>query len=200
MFNSDAKQDQFVANILSFKRDGYYLDIGSCHSIMSNNTCYFQNLNWSGICVEIESSYNNSYSNRRGCHYHNDDAIKLDYRSLFVKYNFPQTIDYLSLDIDTLSLDVLNKLPLDEYRFRVITIEHDSYLYGDIYKKPQREILVKNGYLLICADVFVQQSGFNRENCSFEDWWIDPSQFSPTLIDKIKSSGLYPSQIIEKFK
>jgi len=200
MFNSDAKQDQFVANILSFKRNGYYLDIGSCHSIMSNNTYYFQNLDWKGICVEIEGSYNNSYSNRIGCHYHNSDAIQLDYKSLFIEYNFPTIIDYLSLDIDTLSLDVLDKLPLSEYRFRVITIEHDSYLYGDIYKTPQREILEKNGYLLICSDVFVQQSGFNQANCPFEDWWIDPSQFDPSLIAKIKSNNLYPSQIIEKFR
>jgi hypothetical protein len=200
MFNSDAKQDQFVANLLNFKRNGYYLDIGSHHSTRSNNTFYFQNLDWIGICVEIESSYNSSYSNRKNCYYHNEDATKIDYLSLLRNYNFPNSIDYLSLDIDTLSLNVLSILPLNEFRFKVITIEHDSYLYGDVYKSKQREILEKNGYFLICSDVYVEQPGFNKENCSFEDWWIDPDKFDKELIDKVKSNSLYPSKIIKKFK
>ena len=60
-FYSDAKQDQFAANILKFKRDGYCVDIGSCHSVISNNSYYFQGLNWTSISIEIERGYNESY-------------------------------------------------------------------------------------------------------------------------------------------
>ena len=42
MFQSDARQDQFVANMLQFKKDGYYVDIGGCHSTNSNNTFFFR--------------------------------------------------------------------------------------------------------------------------------------------------------------
>jgi hypothetical protein len=199
MFYSDAKQDQFAANILEFKQNGYYLDIGSCNSIVSNNTFFFQNLNWKGICVEIESSYNESYSTRKDCIYLNSDATKLNYKELFLENNFPSIIDYLSLDIDTLSLTVLKNLPFADYKFRVITIEHDAYLYGDKYRKQQREILTDNGYELICSNVYVQQPGFNKPECAFEDWWVYPSEFSRNLLDTVKSESEYPSNIIAKF-
>lgn len=199
MFQSDAKQDQFAANMLGFKKNGFYLDIGSCHSMVSNNTFFFLSLDWTGICVEINPEFNKSYNNRRDCNYLNQDATQIDYKSVFEQNNFPKVIDYLSLDVDTLSLTVLDKLPLDEYRFRVITIEHDAYLYGDEYRAKQREILEKNGYLLICSNVFVQQYGWTRPDCAFEDWWIDPSEFSQEIIEKIKSESEYPSDIISKF-
>jgi hypothetical protein len=199
MFNSDARQDEFVANMLQFKKDGYYVDIGACHSINSNNTFFFDSLNWKGICVEIESQYNDSYNFRKNCVYLNQDATKIDFEVLFRENNFPSTIDYISLDIDTQSLYVLSELPLSKYNFRVITIEHDYYLYGDKYKKAQRTILEQFGYTLICSDVYVQQPGFNRENCSFEDWWIKSNEFDNELITKIKSNSEYPSEIIKKF-
>lgn len=200
MFNADARQDEFVANMLSFKKNGYYLDIGSCHSSISNNTFYFDRLFWKGICIELESIHNDSYNNRNNCIYLNQDATTIDYKELLISNQFPDSIDYLSLDVDTLSLTILDKLPLSDFRFKVITIEHDSYLYGDMYKKPQREILERHGYVLICSDVYVQQYGWNRPMCSFEDWWIDSKEFDDSLIQKIKSNELYPSDIINKFK
>lgn len=199
MFYSDAKQDQFAANILGFKQNGYYVDIGSCNSMISNNTYFFQNLNWKGMCVEIESSYNDSYKNRKDCLYLNTDATKLNYKELFEENNYPKIIDYLSLDVDTLSLTVLKKIPFNDYKFRVITIEHDAYLYGEKYQKEQRNILSSNGYELICSNVFVQQPGFDRPKCAFEDWWCYPDEFSRELLDRIKTESVYPSNIIDKF-
>lgn len=200
MFYSDAKQDQFAANILGFKKNGYYVDIGSCHSIISNNTYFFQNLNWNGMCVEIESSYNESYSTRKNCMYLNQDATKLDYKNLFEYNNFPSIIDYLSLDVDTLSLSVLKNLLFLNYKFRVITIEHDAYLYGDKYQAPQRDLLRSDGYRLLCSNVFVQQPGFDRPNCSFEDWWVYPNEFDSNILDKLECDSEYPSNIIAKFQ
>ena len=137
-FYSDAGQDQFVANLLKFKRDGFCVDIGSCHSILSNNTYVFQSLGWTSVSVEINSRYNESYGTRlNGTHY-NEDALKIDYKKAFAENDFPNTIDYLSLDVDTASLSVLKILPFDEYRFKAITIEHDAYLYGDEYRAEQR--------------------------------------------------------------
>lgn len=198
-FYSDAKQDKFVANILEFKRDGYCVDIGSCHSIISNNTYAFQYLGWKSISVEIESGYNESYSTRKRGFHLNENALEVNYKKVFEEHEFPKSIDYLSLDIDTLSLDILKILPLDEYRFKVITIEHDGYLYGDKYREHQRCILNSHGYLLLCSNVYVEQSGYEGKECPFEDWWIDPSEFSEELIEKIKCDSTLPSVIISKF-
>jgi hypothetical protein len=198
-FYSDAKQDQFVANILNFKKNGYCIDIGSCHSIISNNTFYFQDLDWTSISVELESSYNESYGTRKSGVHLNEDALSVDYMQVFKEYEFPKSIDYLSLDVDTLSLDMLKILPLDEYRFKVITIEHDAYLYGDEYREQQRSILESFGYLLLCSNVYVQQPGYEGKEYPFEDWWVDPSEFDEDLIKKLNSENKYPSEIIAKF-
>lgn len=199
-FNSDAKQDEFVANILNFKKNGYCVDIGSHHSIDSNNTYCFQELGWTSISVEIEGRFNESYSTRESGVHLNENALEVDYKGVFEEYNFPKNIDYLSLDVDTISTNVLKILPLDEYRFGVITIEHDGYLYGDTYREPQRVILNSHGYRLLCSNVYVEQPGYEGKEFPFEDWWIDPAQFDKDLIDKIKSENEYPSTIIQKFK
>ena len=198
-FYSDAKQDQFAANILKFKRDGYCVDIGSCHSVISNNSYYFQGLDWTSISIEIERGYNESYSTRTNGVHLNKNALKVNYKETFEEYEFSKSIDYLSLDIDTLSLDVLKILPLDEYRFKVITIEHDAYVFGDEYRDPQRNILTSHGYLLVCSNVYVEQPGYEGKECPFEDWWIDPSEFDSDLIEKIKCDSTLPSVIISKF-
>ena len=198
-FYSDAKQDQFAANILKFKRDGYCVDIGSCHSVISNNSYYFQGLDWTSISIEIERGYNESYSTRTNGVHLNKNALEVNYKETFEEYEFPKSIDYLSLDVDTVSLDVLRILPLDDYRFKVITIEHDGYLYGDKYREQQRNLLNSYGYLLLCSNVYVEQSGYEGKECPFEDWWIDPSEFDSDLIEKIKCDSTLPSVIISKF-
>lgn len=198
-FYSDAKQDQFVANILKFKKNGYCVDIGSCDSLISNNTYYFQGLDWTSISIEINESHNKSYSTRTSGVHLNKDALELNYKQIFEEYEFPNSIDYLSLDIDKLSLDVLRILPLNEYRFKVITIEHDGYLYGDTYREHQRNILNSHEYLLLCSNVYVEQPGFDT-GLAFEDWWIDPSEFDNDLIESIKCDSTLPSVIISKFE
>lgn len=200
-FYSDAGQDQFVANLLGFKRDGYSVDIGSAGSIWSNNTYTFQDLDWTSITVEINSKYNSTYGTRKkGTHY-NEDALKINYQKIFEENEFPSNIDYLSLDVDTLSLDVLKFLPFDKYTFKCITIEHDAYLYGDTYRATQREILKENGYDLVCANVLVPNpghQGYKGDPCPFEDWWVNPSDFDSELLDKIRSESLFPVEIIAK--
>jgi len=202
-FYSDARQDQFVANLLNFKKDGYCVDIGSCHSIISNNTFTFQELGWTSISVEINSQYNDSYYTRqKGTHY-NEDALKINYKEVFEENEFPNVIDYLSLDVDTLSLSVLKILPFSEYRFKAITIEHDAYLYGDKYRSEQRKILTELGYQLICSNVLVPNpghEGYKGEDCPFEDWWIHPLEFDKDLIERIESDNMQPFDIISKFQ
>jgi hypothetical protein len=199
MFFSDAKQDEFVARLLNFSENGFYIDIGSCGAVESNNTYFFESLMWNGICIELDKRYNDTYLNRK-CKYINLNALTINYKMLFEELTVPKEIDYLSLDIDTESVRILDLLPLDQYKFKIITIEHDAYLYGDVYKIEQNKILSSFGYIKLFEDVFVQQSGFNKINCPFEDWWVHPSFFSSGLINNLKGCNMYPSDIIEKIK
>jgi hypothetical protein len=199
MFYSDAKQDEFVARLLNFFKNGFYIDIGSCGAVESNNTYFFESLMWNGICIELEARYNHTYS-ARNCKYLNADALKINYKKLFEEASAPDIIDYLSLDIDTQSVNVLKLLPFDTYTFKIITIEHDAYLYGDIYKSEQTNILSSFGYIKLFENVFVQQAGFNKLNCPFEDWWVHPSFFDLNKLNNLKSCNIYPSKIIEKLK
>jgi hypothetical protein len=71
-----------------------------------------------------------------------DNAIAIDYKNLFKDNNVPKDIDYASLDIDSGTTNVLQLLPLDDYNIKVITIEHDRYLIGDIFMNLQRKHLL----------------------------------------------------------
>lgn len=198
MYFSDDKQDEFTANLLNFKRNGYYLDIGSCASVGSNNSFFFESLDWKGICIEINPQFNESYK-ARTCKYYNVDALEVDYEKLLAENNFPFIIDYLSIDIDEYSTSVLKKIPFDEYRFKVITVEHDSHVYGDMYKIPQREILKSKGYFLLCEEV-LNQSGRNiGQEHGYEDWHVYPDYFEKSELERLYSYRLDASQIIQKF-
>ncbi len=183
--------------MLAFKRDGFYLDIGSCHAVSVNNTFALETLGWKGICIELDPQWNDSYA-QRTCKHINADAVEIDYRQLLQEYEAPKVIDYLSLDIDALSTKVLERLPLDEYIFSVITIEHDFYIHSGRFRDEQRMILQSAGYILLCADVLVPIQHDTKENCSFEDWYVHPSMDN-ALIEKIRCSHLYPSDILAKF-
>src|SRR5258708_28815819 len=179
-FFSDDKQDEFVCNMLGFKSIGYYLDIGSCASVGSNNTYCLELLGWIGICIEIDPKFNDSYATRT-CKYVNQDALTTDYEKILAETNFPTSIDYLSLDVDSASTSVLQVLPLDKYRFKVITIEHDSHFYGNKYRDCQRDLLRSKNYSLLYGDV-LNTSGRNiGQEHAWEDWWVDPSCFEQNV-------------------
>lgn len=196
--HSGSRLDEFVARLFNFKNSGTYVDIGSAHSMQHNNSHFLDvQLGWRGICIELDPAWNDSYKDRKNCTHVNTDATTVDYKQLFIDTSMPQSIDYLSLDVDILDLTVAQMLPLNDFRFKVIGIEHDHYLYGDKYRAPQRELLLGAGYSLICSDVYVRSPAFDK--CSFEDWYLDPTYFGSDIINKLTSSGCHPEDILAKF-
>jgi hypothetical protein len=195
--HSGSRLDEFCARLLNFKTGGTYVDIGSAHSTHHNNSTYLDaRLGWRGLCIELESYYNLTYADRNACLYLNTDATKVDYADVFSKMRMPSSIDFLSLDVDVLDLEVAKLLPHDQYRFKIIGIEHDAYLHGDKYRAPQREFLLSKGYVLACADIFVRQP--ELEDYPFEDWYLDPQHFTSDVIEKVRSSSCYPEDVIAK--
>ncbi|MCI0381718.1 MAG: hypothetical protein L0207_01510 [Chlamydiae bacterium] len=183
-FFSQASQDKFVYTILYGllnKQDtGYYLEIGAGNPIGSNNTYFFEkNLGWKGVSIDI---LNHHWHSVRKNPLLVEDAIRSDYVSIL--QSFPMIIDYLSLDIDRDYDIVLQRIPFDNYIFKIITIEHDFYRFGNLYREAERIILSSLGYHLLCSDVLI--SGYG----SFEDWWIHPSAFPADVFSALTSLDL----------
>ncbi len=185
-FHSQASQDQFVYHLLYDLLDkqdtGYYLEIGAGQPIDINNSYFFENhLGWTGVSLDIANDLSDSWYAVRKNLLLIEDATQADYVSILK--SFPKVIDYLSLDIDNLYDVVLRRIPFNEHIFKVITIEHDFYRFGDVYREKERATLTALGYHLLCSDV-------SMRGLVFEDWWIHPSAFPASLLDSLTSLDL----------
>lgn len=200
-YYSQAWQDEFVINILNFKRNNYFIDIGSTDGKNQSNSYFFESeMGWKGICVELGIGYTEHYKNNRSCLFLNEDATQIDYKQKLEQLGFPSRIDYLSVDIDENSAKALEKLPLNDYRFSVITIEHDSYRFGDSLRLAEREILQKHNYTLLFPDVLVPLGCGMGPNLSFEDWWVDAAVFNMDKLSQLGASRMYPDDIVAMIK
>jgi hypothetical protein len=173
--NSQANQESFVLNVLNEKKNGWYVEIGSNDPIAWNNTYILETeYGWSGVGFEWNESLVNHYNSIRKNKCIKADATQFDYLDYFVNNNFPKQIDYLQLDIEPAqqTLAALKILPLQDYRFSVITYEHDLYVdpKNQAIKEEASSILSSLGYSLAVENV---NDGI--ESRVFEDWWIDPS-------------------------
>lgn len=192
LFYSQASQDEFVYNMSSRSNNGTFLDIGSGPPDVHSNTFYLEQQGWTGVCIDV-SDYD--YSSRT-CKFYKKDALKVDYAELLLESKFSGVIDYLSLDIDKFTYDCLTKIPLQLYTFKIITIEHDSYIFQDKLRAPQRKLLLEHGYYPICTDVTCLPL---RPSQYFEDWWVHPSYIDVDKFSHIKSDKENCQSIIRKF-
>lgn len=163
---SQAHQDLFVLHVLNFIKNGTYLEIGCSDPIDLNNTYLLETeYNWRGVSIDIEPRHVTRWNQHRKNPIIIKDALNIDYNKLLGDTS--DVIDYLSLDIDEEYVNVLQKIPFDRYKFKVITIEHDAYRFGDKYREPEREFLYGRGYILVAGNV-------KSKGCAFEDWWVHP--------------------------
>jgi len=178
-FYSQAAQDKFVYGVLYGLLDkqdqGYYLEIGAGEPIYINNTYFFEkNLQWKGTSVDISLNLVQSWDLERNNLLLIEDATKADYEAILD--SFPEVIDYLSLDIDDFYTEVLERIPFNNHIFKIITIEHDAYRYGDLHRDKERQFLSAQGYYMLCSNVN-----------NFEDWWIHPSAFPSSVFSALES-------------
>ena len=171
---SQSMQDMFVLSMLDGKRNGIYVEIGADQPrVISNTYLLEKDFDWSGISFELDSDkvafFNTIRKNKCLC----EDATLYDYKSLFEERSYPKQIDYLQLDIDPAegTLRALKTLPLDDYRFSVITYETDVYSSGADIQDEEIAILKDAGYQLVIKNI-------KNEGNPFEDWWIDPNIIS----------------------
>ena len=193
---SQCGQDLFVINLLN-TNNGKFLDLG-CYLPKKINNTYLLELNeWNGVSVDI-IDYTNDWE-CRNTPFINQDCFNIDFNNFLPKYFNDKVIDYLSLDMEKVGerYKLLQKILDTEYTFKIITIEHDSYL-GNEYivneKLPQREILEKHGYTLLCADVSQQK----HPHLPYEDWWVNNGFFDVTKLESWLSNNLSCDVIFNK--
>ena len=156
---SECGQDLFVLNLLDIN-NGKFLDLGCNLPIAINNTYLLELNGWDGISVDI-IDYFKEWESRKS-KFINRDCFDIDFKSFLPSFYDEKIIDYLSLDMEKVGerCKILKKILESGYLFKIITIEHDSYLGPEFElneKAPQREILKNYGYKLICSDVSQKQ-------------------------------------------
>lgn len=180
MTHQITQQEAFVIDILKKKKNGHYVELGAAHYSNGNNTYLLEkDYDWTGVSFEIVDSMKEEFNKNRKnpCM---GDALSFNYVKYFEENSFPKQIDYLQLDIDAgynpagrpagnshLTLQGLIALPLNTYRFTIITFEHDTNMYwrNSGMRDAQREILDSFGYAMV-------------HRSYHEDWWVDPSVLS----------------------
>ena len=169
---SQAGQDRFVWKLLGDRLPRTFLDIGCSHPVEINNTYALEQMGWTGWLVDMDD-VSKLCAEHRTAKFIHGDSTKADWSFLH-----GLSVDYLSLDVDAASLTTLKRIPFDKVDFRVITIEHDRYRFGEQVANEMRKHLASFGYILVCKDVL-------HDGQPFEDWWVSP------FIDPDRYSGLF---------
>ena len=162
-------QDLFVLALYNGKKGGNYLEIGSGDPFVHNNTALLETeFGWKGISIDNSEALCYNFKENRNNTVICTDATQLDFTNLFNLHCVEPVIDYLQIDCDEASIEVLENLPFETHKFGVITFEHDSYRLGTDIRDRARTLLKKNGYKLLVNDV-----AFSPQH-SYEDWYIHP--------------------------
>jgi hypothetical protein len=185
---SQASQDLFVYKILGKNPNGTFMDLGCQDPIRINNTWALEKFcGWKGVCIDIQD-YSQKFREDRSATFLQLDLLQDDWFDKFTSncpFDWTQPIDYLSFDIDDATLGVLPKFPFDKLKFKLMTVEHDSYVRGEITRLEIARILTSHGYLPVCTNV-----SWGGDGWPFEDWWYNPELIEESQIAGFRGDGL----------
>jgi hypothetical protein len=190
MHNGQVGQDAYVIHCLKHKKNGTFVEIGSNHYKYDNNTYLLEKIyNWRGIMVEQNTGFLSEYTKHRSrsCPVLRD-ATTINFKEKFETCGFPSAIDYLQIDLEVenrstlTTLENLDSQVMDDYKFAVVTFEHDIYR-GDHFNTRQvsRDIFQRRGYVRVFSDVA------NGVGVQFEDWYVHPDLVDMEYINRIKT-------------
>ena len=182
---SQVYQDIFVLSMLDGKRNGTFLEIGGAEPYVGNNTALLEkSFNWKGVSIEYDQKFVDNYRKNRSAKLLHQDALAIDYKKLLQENFDCNVIDYLQLDIEPAkhTYECMLRIPFDEYKFAVITYEHDYYVdVTKSYREKSREFLLNKGYILVANDI--SPDGISN----FEDWWVHPDLVDVDILRKMSS-------------
>lgn len=178
--HSQTYQDLFVLSMLKGKKKGTYLEIGAADPFFGSNTALLETqFEWEGVSIEILEREVKKFAESRKNPIILHDATTIDYSKLLAQHSYPKDIDYLQVDCEppSITYEILTKIPFDDYRFAVITFEHDYYAdLTKLYREKSREFLKEKGYVLVGSNISP------NDNCPYEDWWVHPELVDSDVI------------------
>lgn len=178
---AEAYQDMFVLTMHNGKKNGTYVEIGSGHPTYGNNSYLLEkDFGWRGVSLDISEEFVAAHNTERKHTCLLRDATTVNYDRFLNGLDMPTTIDYLQIDVDPadISYKVLLSMPLEKYKFGVITFEHDHYAdpKSDVRSKS-RKYLESYGYKLVAPNISPD------DNRPYEDWYIHPELIDTSKIE-----------------
>ncbi|NBP58189.1 hypothetical protein EBU71_16970 [bacterium] len=121
-------------------------------------------------------------SNERKTPFLIKNALEIDYGKIIRELNLGPAVDYLQLDCDPpeVTFEILKKIPFDDFKFKVITYEHDFYNTDrKELREDSRKYLESKGYLLVVNDIAPD------EWRNYEDWYVHPDYIDKNIIEQM---------------
>lgn len=190
--HAQAGQDEFVMWLLGYPKKGFFVDIGAGFPVHYSNTYALERVGWDGVAFDREDQ---GFTPQRVAFLYKGDVTQMDLSGI-LNIHVPDVFEYLSLDVDSDTWETLAALPLDRQRFKVATIEHDLYQYGEKIRLQEREFLSRLGYDLVCGDVTADLP--DGRAVAFEDWWVDPGLVDMGKVNRLRSNGLHYQEILAR--
>ena len=163
-------QDMFVLSVMDGKEKGTFIELGSGHPTLFNNTKLLEEqFGWRGLSIDNSERMCHIFSRERNTGVLLADAAEIDYKSVFKQNCFEQRIDFLRFNAEYASLPALQKMPFEFYEFGIIQFQHNAIWWGPEIRDEARKILSKIGYILLVSDVATDHKS------TYEDWWVHPN-------------------------
>ena len=196
-------QDCFVDKILDMD-GGFFLDIGAgiSHQSVDNvpiysmsNTYWLEDQrNWTGIGIDYDETYINTAKQVRPCKLLCVDLMENNINEILEQNNCPETVDYLSFDVDDAQSKVFSELDFSKYRFRVVTYEHNLFRGNTEEHEMSRATFEALGYKLLFGNVgYMIENGLAKQR-PVEDWYVNAEIFQK--YKHLAESDLYPTDAI----
>lgn len=179
---SQSFQDLFVLAATQGKTSGTYVEIGSAEPFKGNNTALLETgFGWRGLSIDIDRTKVEQFMAERKNWVLCVDATKVDFEKILANAMLPRVIDYLQVDCDPpeTTFEILKRIPWQQYKFAVITFEHDYY-WNQSVRDASRQFLREQGYELVVSDV-----AYNKIH-SYEDWWVHPDLVDRAVINQLQ--------------
>ena len=167
---SQSDQDIWVLSMLDGLHNGTYLDIGAGWPEHISNTALLElQFGWTGVSLDYQDVYPAMWAAAGRKSFVKGNGQTVDFDQLLS--HMPSVIDYFSIDCDPgwVTFEILQRVPWNQYKFRLITFEHDCHAEGPAIKDASREFLWAQGYELVASNI--SHIGIA---CDYEDWWAHP--------------------------
>lgn len=190
-------QDIFVLAALDGKENGTFIEVGSGHPTLFNNTKLLEeDYNWKGISIDNSERFCAQFSRDRRTSIIFADAATIDYKAIFKQSCLEQRVDFLRINAEMASLETLKKIPFDLHEFSVIQFQHNACWWGPEFRTHSRKILKEIGYILLVPDVAV------NEKDAYEDWWVHPNIASkhPEMLGNQKGPNFAWAYMMKELK